>query len=357
MHCPPPMPRFAYVLAAVTALGVLGTGCGSSVSLEFAKGGTTYADASDDAPYPDGAVVDEEGPGADAALVSDAEPPLVCPPGKDGKSNVCVRVLRGSDGPSISADTKSYLALDGRGALMIGLAAIKPTGTKDSFIAMTWLPTESSSAGKFASAELPKVAELSVPPGTYWAFAVFRDQEPYIRPGVAVGDYVPRLVELSQVTVVADMGASVDVRVHPVRAVDVDVHLGTAASGSGSGPLGAWLVEDKSVVGEGRVACADLSGGRTSVVRLFTTYTGSFDVRSALFDFSMPSEDGSGAVPLFTPGTVHNGDSPDTVKITEGDWLMPTKKRIDLDKVVPIGTVKPADASPSCASYAYAPPK
>lgn len=341
-------------------LGVLAAGCGSSASLEFAKGGTTYADAGDDSPYPDVAPSGEDGVD-DAALDTDTDPPIKCPPGKGGKSNVCVRVLRATDGPSIGADAKSAFGLDGRGAVLVGLAAVKPNGKDLSFVAQTWLPTESSGAGKFAAAELPKVAEISVNPGTYWAYAVFRDQEPYIRPGVAVGDYIPRLVELSQVTVVAEMGASIDVRVHPVRAVDFDVRLATTPSGSGSGPLGAWLLDgkdDKKIVGEGRSPCADLSGGKTATVRVFTTYTGSFDVGAALFDFTTPTDDGTGTIPAFTPGTVHNDMvAIEQVKVAEGDWLVPLKRRVDLDKVTPIAGVKPTDPSPECSSYAFAPPK
>jgi hypothetical protein len=201
------------VTCVLAVLGALGFGCGSSASLEFAGGGTTYADAGDDAPYPDAATTSDS---AASDSVIDAGDIPRCAPGKDGKSNVCVRVLRASDGPSISTDTKYEFGLDGKGALMIGLAAVKPTGGKDtSFVAQAWLPTESSSSGKFAAAELPKIVEMPVEPGTYWAFAAFRDQEPYNRTGLAVGDYVPRLVELSQVTVVADMGANVDVRLHP----------------------------------------------------------------------------------------------------------------------------------------------
>lgn len=351
------MSRVVSVLAACAALGGLGSACGSAESLEFAGGTTTYADTSDDAPYPDSSPSVTDG-GTDAA--GDAAPPTMkCPPGKDGKANVCVRVLRGSEGPSITADTKSAFGLDGRGAVQIGLAAVKPSGRDASFVVQTWLPTESSGAGKFDASELPKVAELSVAPGTYWAFAVFRDQEPYIRSGLAVGDYVPRLVELPQVTVVAEMGASVDVRVHPVRAVDLEIKLGTSALGSGSGPIGAWLLDEKQIVGEGRAVCAELGSGRMEVVRVFTTYVGTFDVGAALFDFTAPVDDATGLLPTLPPGTMYSdlAAGMNAVKIAEGDWLVPTKKRVDLDKSIPAGAPKPTDAFPSCASYAYAPPK
>lgn len=360
MHTGTAMGRVVSVLAASAVVGALGFGCGSGESLAFGIQGPTVTDASEDSPYPDAGPPSADAPAPPDAAAEDAAPVMKCPPGKDGKSNVCVRVLRGSDGPSITADAKDAYGLDGRGAVLIGLAAVKPSSPRDlSLITQTWLPTESSGAGKFAAAELPKVVELSVAPGTYWAYAAFRDQEPYIRQGVAIGDYVPRMVELTQVTVVADMGASVDVRVHPVRAIDLEVKLTTAPSGSGSGPIAAWLIDDKKIAGEGRVPCADLTGGRTEVVRVFTTYTGTFDVGAALFDFTAPMEDVTGAMPTLPPGTVHSdfGAGLGEVKIAEGDWLAPTRKRVDLEKTVALGVPKPTDAFPTCASYAYAPPK
>lgn len=352
MHLSGAMVRVSNFLAALS-VGVL-VGCGSSASLEFANLAPSIADAAED-PYPDAATVDPEAGGQDAAPADAGEAPP-CAPGKDGKANVCVRVLRGSEGPSVNEDSKANFGIDGNGTVLVGLASVKP-GREVSFVASTWLPTESSGAGKFAASELPKVAELSIAPGTYWAFAVFRDQEPYVRPGVAIGDFVPRLVELPQVTVVAGMGANVDVKVHPVRAIDLEVRLATAPAGSGAGPLGAWLLDDKKIVGEGRVQCAELAGGKTSLVRVFTTYTGDLDVSAALFDYAVPTEDGSALLAPFPPGTVHNDPltAAASVKLLDGEWLA-AKKRIDLDKLVTLST-KPADPTPSCATYAYAPPK
>lgn len=345
------MVRVSSILALLAAAGVL-IGCGSSASLEFANLPPSIADASED-PYPDSALTSPESGVSEDAAPSDAGEAPPCAPGKDGKANVCVRVLRGSEAPSVSDVSKSAFGIDGNGAVLVGLASVKP-GRELSFVASTWLPTESSGAGKFAASELPKIAELSVAPGTYWAFAVFRDQEPYLRQGVAIGDFVPRLVELPQVTVVADMGANVDVKVHPVRAIDLELRLATAPAGSGAGPIGAWLLDEKIIVGEGRMLCADLSGGKTSVVRVFTTYTGELSAAAALFDYGAPTDDGSASLAPFPPGTTHSDAL--AVKILDGEWLG-AKKRIDLDNVVALGAPKPSDPSPSCATYAYAPPK
>ncbi|MBI2390703.1 MAG: hypothetical protein HYV09_14025 [Deltaproteobacteria bacterium] len=333
--------------------GALLVGCGSSASLEYAGPSPTFADSADETPYP------ETGPSADSQVAdeADAAPPTPkCNPGKDGKANVCVRVLRGAEGPSITADAKTLFGLDGRGAVLVGLSAVKP-GRELAFVAQTWLPTESSGAGKLAATELPKVAELAVPPGTYWAFAVFRDQEPFMRPGVAVGDYVPRFVELPQVTVTAGMGVDLDMRLYPVRAVDVELRLNTTAAGSGAGPARLWLVaEGKKIVGEGGAPCVELAGGHTELVRVFTNYTGELDVAAALFDFNSVGEDGSGLVPTFPPGTLYAEPAGNTVKVAEGEWLAPGR-RVDLDKMIPIPGAKPTDPSPTCASYAVAPPK
>ena len=76
------------------------------------------------------------------------------------------------------------------------------------------------------------------------------------------------------------------------------------------------------------------------------------DVAAALFDFSLPTEDGSGALVTFPPGTLYNDRSLPTarVKIAESEWLAP-KKTLDLSKMVTISGPKPADPSPSCAAY------
>ena len=61
-------------------------------------------------------------------------------------------------------------------------------------------------------------------------------------------------------------------------------------------------------------------------------------------------------IPALPPGTIHNDFSIASVKIAEGDWLVPGHKRIELDRSVPTGAPKPTDSFPSCASYAFAPP-
>ena len=341
---------------SVAASGAL-VGCGSSASLAFAMDPPATMDAGEPPPYPDAATDDLE-----ATVAADASPTGVpttppCAPGKDGKANVCVRVLRGADGPSIAADSKASWGLDGHGAVLIGLAAVMPSARNVAFVAQTWLPSESSGAGKLAVSELPKLVEMSVPPGAYWAFAVFRDQEPYMRPGLAIGDYVPRLVELPMVNVVAGDGLHVDVKLYPVRAIDVEVRATATPVGSGTGPARLWLVDDKkNVLGEGGAPCLDLSGGRAEVVRLFTTYTGPMEIAGALFDYGAVGDDGSGKLPLLPPGTLHVGPAGNAAAVAVGDWLAPVRRKLDLDKVVPL-TTKPVDPSPDCVADPYVAPK
>ncbi len=337
--------------------GALVMGCGSSASLEFANSDPpSIVDSGDPNPYPDSVTADPDAAKADGAAADAGVPG--CTAGKDGKGNVCVRVLRAADGPSISADSKALFGLDGHGAVLIGLASVKPSAREVAFVAQTWFPTESSGAGKLAATELPKIAELPVAPGTYWAFAMFRDQEPFVRPGMAIGDYVPRLVELPQVTVTEGSGVQVDVKLYPVRAVDVEVRVTTVAAGNSVGPARFWMVdESKKIIGEGGAPCLDLSSGRSEVVRLFTTYTGTFETAGALFDFSHAGDDGSGAVPTLPPGTVYAGPSGNSLKITEGDWLAPARKRLDLDKLMSLSGIRPPDPSLNCLAEPYIAPK
>lgn len=357
MHYSPAMTRVRRVLALLT--GALVSGCGSSASLEFASDPTpSIVDSGEPSPYPDSAGIDPDSGKVDSLAAPDAELPPKCADGKDGKGNVCVRVLRAADGPSITADSKALFGLDGHGAVLIGLASVKPSAREVAFVAQTWFPTESSGAGKLAASELPKIAELPVPPGTYWAFAMFRDQEPFMRPGMTIGDYVPRLVELPQVTVTEGAGVSVDVKLYPVRAVDIEAKVAVTPLGSATGPARFWLVDDKkNILGEGGASCLDLSLGKTEVVRLFTTYTGAMDVAGALFDFNPIGDDGTGKVPMLPPGTLFCGPSGNTVKIADGEWLAPTRKKIDLDKLQAFSGARPADLSLNCAADPYIAPK
>ncbi|MGZ3451874.1 MAG: hypothetical protein ACXWUG_30505 [Polyangiales bacterium] len=330
---------------------MLAVGCGSSANLSFGAEGTTFADGGDTV-YPDGGA-----PPADTGLTtddSDAGPEAPkCPPGKDGKANVCVRVLRGGDGPSLNDESKA-LGLDGLGAVLVGLTEARPARELTSFVAQTWYPSESAGAAKVAATSLPKVAEpLSVPPGTYYAFAVFRDIEPYVRPGVAVGDYIPRFSELGPIVVTAGGGFNVDVKVYPARAIDVELKMSATPVGSGAGPASAWVLDSGKIVGEGSLPCADLRDGKSATVRVFTTYTGTFDVGAALYDYSSPVDDPAGGLPMWTPGTVH-GKASDPSTFLSGEWIA-AATHVDLSKVEPIVT-KPTDPSPGCSSAAYAPP-
>lgn len=349
----------AWVRGASLLAGALLVGCGSSASLEFANEGPSTVDGGDPNPYPDTGSLDPDAPPSSDGLVPDAGELPKCTPGMGGKGNVCVRVIRAADGPSITADSKDRWGLDGKGAVLIGLASLKPSTGEVAFVAQTWFPTESSGAGKLAATELPKMAELPVLPGTYWAFAMFRDQEPFMRSGVAIGDYIPRMAELPQVTVTEGGAINIDVKVYPVRAVDVEVHLTASPAGSGAGPAHFWIVDDsKKVMGEGGASCLDLSGGKSEIVRLYTTDTGAFGVAGALFDYGAAGYDPSGTLPSLPPGALYT-ESPlsNTVTIAPGDWLAPTRRRVDLDKLVSLSGAKPADPSLNCAAEPYVAPK
>lgn len=335
-----------FAMAALSA-------CSSSASVEFGAPTTIYADAGgdDQTPYPDGAPGPDTGAPTAETGPEDIGAPPDCTAATDGRANVCVRVLRAADGPSIN-DASKALGLDGKGAVLIGLSAVKPSRDL-SFVAQTWYPSESSGSGKLAATDLPKIAELTVPPGTYYAFAVFRDAEPYVRPNLAVGDYIARLVELPMISVGASSGTNVDVHVYPVRGLDVDAQLTATPVGSGAGPLRSWLVDGDKLVGDGGAPCADLASTHVTTVRVFTTYTGSFDLGGGLFDFAPPVDDPAGAPPELSGGTIY-ASAPVSAKIDPGEWLSPTHKHLDLDKVAPFASTKPSDPSPTCTGAAFA---
>ncbi len=347
VHFGAPMVRLGSVLVA--ALALAGVACGGSASLEFAKGEPAPADAGAVQPYPDAAAPTSESGGEDAAGV-DGPPVPKCAPGKDGKGNVCVRVLRGSVGPSINEESNA-LGLDGRGAVLVGLSAVKPNG-EPSFVTKTWFPSESSGTGKLAASELPKIAEpLSVAPGTYYVYAIFRDQEPYVRPGFAIGDYVPRLSDVPTVVVDENGGVSVDVVLHPLRAVDVDVKLGADPVGSGAGPVRAWLLSGTSIVGEGVLPCVELSDERTARVRVLTTETGALSLAAAFFDLALPGDGTPLELPSLPAGSMHEDEAArPAVTIASGEWIAPDPVQVVLDQVVPVDAPKPSDPTPGCTT-------
>ncbi len=344
MQRPSPMARRS-LTALFLAFGLVG--CGAADSASFGDdGGATLTDAappSDTELPPDTGAPDT---GAIDGAVTDTEPLPKCPPPPPGKANVCIRVLRGDVGPSLTADAKKLLGIDGSGILAVGLASAKPEHDA-TFIAKTLYPSASSGVSKIAAADLPRVVEaLSVAPGTYWPFGAFRDAEPWDRSAQAVGDFVPRVAELTPLTVTEGMSINVDLTIHPLRGIDLRTKLTTTPLGSGAGPARGWLLHPLKgvLMGEGAVPSLDLNLTKINPIRVFTTYTGTFDAVVELFDFGL----GGDYAGVLAPGGIH-GATP-KVEVLPGDWLA-LERGVDLGEVVPFTGTKPADSSPNCAAY------
>ncbi len=339
---------------AVTALVVAGmVGCGAADSASFGDdGATTLTDTGGIRPGTDSEPQDTGV--SDTATdvgITDAGPPK-CPPPPKGKANVCIRVLRGDDGPSLTADAKKTLGIDGNGILAVGLAAVKPEYDA-TFVAKTIYPSSSSGVSKIAAADLPKVVEaLSVEPGVYWPFGAFRDLEPWDRASPAVGDFQPRPSDLSSITVSSGDSLHVDLVIYPLRGIDVRPRLLTTPLGSGAGPARAWFVHPLKgvMMGQGVATCIDLSIDKVDPIRIYTTYTGTFDAVFEVFDFGL----GADPAGLLAAGGIHGRSS--KIDILSSDWLV-TERKIDLTEVVPFTGPKPVDASPNCAAFATAPVK
>ena len=346
MHRPFAMPARSFM--ALALVGAL-VGCGAANSASFGDdGGATVSDAlpsgDTDITLDTGAAVDGGPPDGET---TDAAALPKCPPPPSGKANVCIRVLRGDVGPSLTADAKKLLGIDGNGILAVGLASAKPEHDA-TFVAKTLYPSASSGVSKIAAADLPRVVEaLTVDPGTYWPYGAFRDAEPWDRAGHAVGDFVPRIAELSPLTVTEGASINIDLTIHPLRGIDLRPKLAATPLGSGAGPARAWILHPLKglLLGEGAAPCLDLNLLKVEPIRVFTTYTGSFDAVVELFDFGL----GTDPAGLLSPGGIH-GLTP-KVDVLAGDWLA-LERRVDLGDVVPFIGTKPADSSPNCTAFA-----
>lgn len=365
--------RFVRALAGLTLIGgVLGeVGCGSAeATLSFGGGPGDPVDGSaDDVALP---------PADTGPLVSDAPDTETFVPGKCGSTakategSVCVHVSRGAGGvsPHISDDSRA-MGIDGNGVLYVALLdteTMDVVATKP--VAYRAFPSASSSTPFSIETDLlvPKTADIPVPPGTYYALAVFYDQEPLGARPFAAGDYVPQLsdtLNLPKAEVTVGKSIEVNLELFPVRAIDLSVVLKTGVHpiGSGSGPLRAHLVTTGAgpkVVGEGRMPCADVSTAKPAPVRVITTSgPSSYWVKVALFDFAAgpddPVLDVFDAPPPAGAIVNYGGSAYASLKITDG-WVSPPQT-IELDRVVSFTGVAPSDPTPSCLAYTAAPTK
>jgi hypothetical protein len=358
---------FARLILLGGTIGAMG--CGSAeatLSFGAGPGGT-----------PDGGTDDVELPPADTGVsITDASDPDAYVPGKCGSSakagegSVCIHVNRGagSVSPYINEESRA-IGIDGVGALYVALLDTETLDVAMKPIAYRTFPSASSSTKFSINTDLPKTADIAVKPGTYYALAIFYDQEPLGGRDFEPGDYVPHLsntYSLPKAEVVEGKSIEVSVDLFPVRAVDVGVSLkaGVHPIGSGAGPLRAHLVTSGAgpkIVGEGRLPCADVSSAdKPTTVRIVTTSsTGSYWVKVALFDFAAGPDDP--VLDVFDapppPGAIVNygGSAYTALKLTEG-WVSPTQF-IELDRVVPFTSAVPADPTPSCVAYTSAPTK
>ncbi len=302
---------------------------------------------------------------------SDTQSDTYVPPSKcgeytaTGSSTICVKVTKGSSvaPPHVDADSRA-IGIDGYGALYVALLADPYAKTAKPIVTRTF-PSASSSTRFSIETDLPKVAELTVPPGSYYVVAFFYDQEPAGSRDFAAGDYVPHIEngwDLPKVEVGSGAGRDVEVQLFPVRSVDVTVKLksGVKPVGNAIGPLMARLstTSKGDVVGSGFLPCADL--GKPTALRLVTTASpDTFALKVALFDFAAgpddPVVDALGTPPPAGSLVDYGGTStPPTIKLADG-WVTPPVT-VTLDRVVPYEPT-PSDPTSACVAAGAAPVK
>jgi hypothetical protein len=354
--------RLSRIVAPLAAM--LLAGCGASAA------GGSFGNQDDVGTPDDVGTWDTLDPDA-PITVPDAAPPITdCPPGKDGKANICIRVTSGSlKTPSIGADVTKDLGIDGSGAMVVGLSTAPPAaGGPTTWEAKALFPSITSGT-TFKIDDLPKTSEFLVGPGSYYVWAIFRDREPYER-GLAVGDYVPidvvRIdVQKADATKMKSLWA--DVKILPLRGVDVTVSLkpGLKPLGNGIGPLrvqlgGTGYYEGKSLA-EQIVPCLDLTSSKSATVQLLTAvlddsggYYGN-GVRAALFDFATGPDDPSLAVMTPPQGSLVNLGA-ELATFSSGTWYAPPVSVV-LDHAIAFTGPPLPDPSLYCASASAAPAK
>lgn len=342
------------VCSAAVALALWG--CGSASFDAFGGAPTTTNDdgaaPGEDVALPDAPLTIDSG-----TMPADSGPmPLGCGRASDaGMSNVCVHVTKGAEGPPITTAETTTLGIDGNGTLLIALATTPPRKASD-LVAVTTLPTVSSGA-KFGILDLPKVAELSVPPGKYYVVALFRDAPPYDRSDLMIGDWTPGVIaakdlpqiDLSDPTV----GVAIELPLYPVRGFDATLRLDTSVKplGSGMGPVRAQMVAPGGrLVGQGTLPCASVANGTTATVRVLTTAVpGAFSLQGALFDFATGPDDPTLDAATLPPGTLAStGTTADTL---ETGWLGAPRALV-LNRAVPFGGTIATDPTSACYGFA-----
>ncbi len=343
-----------FVCSAAVALAL--SGCGSASFDSF--GGLPMTNPDDAAPSGDDVAL----PDAPLTIDSGAQPsdtgpaPIGCGRASDAAlANVCVHVTKGADAPPITAAETASLGIDANGTLLIGLATTPPRKASD-LVAVTTLPTVSSGA-KFGIGDLPKVAELSVPPGKYYVVALFRDAPPYDRADLMIGDWSPGVVDakgLPQVDLSdPTVGVAIELPLYPVRGFDATLRLDAAVKplGSGMGPARVQMVAPGGrVTGQGTLACAGVVAGATATVRVLTTAApGPFTLQGALFDFAAGPDDPSLDAATLPPGTLASTTTAATDTLEAG-WLG-VPRTIALDRVVPFTGAIAADPTTACYGF------
>ena len=277
---------------------------------------------------------------------------------------VCVRVLKGADGPHIDSVSRA-LRIDGEGVLVVALMP-DPWLRTSKPLAVRTFPSASSSTHFVIATDLPKIAELEVPPGHYLAMASFYDQPVVGSRDYTAGDFLPKMEGGwvgPKVEVSAGGAMSVEIQLFPVRQVDVTTAARSTLRpfGSGSGPLrvSLWNRDPFLLLGDGRLKCADVFATKPVVRVITTAEPGVYGARAALYDFAAgpddPVIDDDGAPPSGAIVDYDGTTAPASIAIADG-WVSPSVD-LTLDRVVPFASTIPVDPTPSCMPYSAAPMK
>lgn len=266
-------------------------------------------------------------------------------------ANICVHVFRDLTAPAITIDTSKELQIDGLGTLTIGLTRDSTISPKTSWVAVINFPSPSTTQ-PFNISDLPKQSDFSVAPGTYYAFALFRDRPSLDQTKFEVGDYIgwvqsaegmPQPIQVSS-------GQAVDLTLslQAIRAMTVEVKQGNIRPlGNGTGPLQIALTKQassKAVLTDEWFKCVDIFKTNSYTTQLYTYGKDQLFLHARLYDYSVPK---SFEDPI-PSGTLISASEGLSVFIPSDSWIIP-KQTIEFSRVVPFSDGTPIDPTPYCS--------
>ncbi len=368
--------RFAVLLAS--ALGTMGAACELIAGIQDV---TEAVDAGDAGRGRDAGrdATNQHDAGGDA--LADVTT-LPCKP-TAGAGTLCATVGLDPGDPPLGYEGLiggvSTLRINGKGALVVFLFNMDPTGGCNPYVNITPITTIQIPApaqpGELSVDQLPVTAVGTAPPGKYWVFAFFQDNGPPPTaqklasrgtginaplPGDLVTPVASSMSAYPTVNLTAGTTTIINLKVHPLRGLLVDMQpastlLSEAKSDKsvlGDGPASVLVFDSDAGLGPGAVfldfaaiPCVNLKlqGTPTSqTVLAGVQSTGKHLLYCNIYDYAPPNVCGN---PL-PAGTIESAENGTPVDISTTSWT--SSATVSMIGLGPFGSGADAGAPAMC---------